>query len=154
MKKENVHCVLDACVIGGRIQSLLPPLPDGVRPTDIRVAHKIAVLEETQERVFISDIGELLEVTLPAVTVTVNRLCRMGYAVKERSQDDRRMVQVMLTEKGWALYRHYVDQFHEALAAEAFDWLSDEEALRMMDVMEHLTRSITAFTRSREAQKR
>lgn len=48
----------------------------------------------------ISSLAEVMDVTKPTVTVTVQRLVKEGYVRKERSLEDRRVYYLHLTEKG------------------------------------------------------
>jgi DNA-binding MarR family transcriptional regulator len=47
-----------------------------------------------------TDLAEALEIPLSTATHMVDRLVRKGYAVRRRSEEDRRVVQVELSEKG------------------------------------------------------
>ena len=48
----------------------------------------------------ISDIAAELNITLPSVTMAVNKLVRKGFVIKERSQEDKRVVYVLLSAEG------------------------------------------------------
>lgn len=48
----------------------------------------------------ISDIADDLDITLPSVTVAINKLVRKGYVQKVKCEDDGRVVYVSLTKLG------------------------------------------------------
>lgn len=67
-----------------------------------------------EEGITISSIAEDLSISLPSVTVAINKLQAKGYVEKARREADNRMVYVMLTRNGRrvdALHR----RFHEAM---------------------------------------
>lgn len=74
----------------------------------------------------ISSIAEDLSVSLPSVTVAINKLQSKGYVEKARSGADSRMVYVKLTRNGRrvdGVHRH----FHELMVAGIAEGLSEEE---------------------------
>ncbi|HWS29528.1 MAG TPA: MarR family transcriptional regulator [Clostridia bacterium] len=74
----------------------------------------------------ISGIADDLSVSLPSVTVAINKLQMKGYVEKMRSLADSRMVYVKLTRNGKrvdAVHRH----FHELMVAGIAQGLSEDE---------------------------
>lgn len=59
-----------------------------------------------------SDIAHELLVTLGTVTISLNKLEKKGYIERTRSQMDRRVVYLTLTQKGRLLYRLH-NRFHK-----------------------------------------
>ncbi len=59
-----------------------------------------------------SAVAKLLSVTMGTLTKEVDRLTRYGYVVRERSEEDKRLVLLSLTEKGVRAYYHH-QKFHE-----------------------------------------
>jgi len=51
-------------------------------------------------RMTVSELAESLGVSLSAITVTADRLCRSGLMRRQRSEQDRRVVRLLLTEDG------------------------------------------------------
>ncbi len=78
----------------------------------------------------VSELASDLRITVPSVTVAVNKLVKKGYVVKEQNKEDRRSVWVTLTREGETIYRlnRYV---HYKLVRQAASELSaeDKEAL-------------------------
>lgn len=82
-----------------------------------------------------SDIAHELLVTLGTVTTSLNKLEKKGYIERTRSQLDRRVVYLTLTQKGRLLYRlhnrfhkNVVNRITEAMDATELDAL--EKGLR------------------------
>ncbi len=79
-----------------------------------------------EEGITISSIAEDLSISLPSVTVAINKLQAKGYAEKTRGGADSRMVYVKLTRNGRrvdALHR----RFHETMVNDIAGGLDGEE---------------------------
>ena len=69
----------------------------------------------------ISQIAQRQELTLPSVTVAVNKLVKKGYVEKVRCEDDGRRVYVRVTEKGRradAVHRYFHRQMVRSVLKE------------------------------------
>ena len=53
-----------------------------------------------EEGLTISNIAHIMDITLPSVTVAINKLEKKGYIQKRRSNEDGRIVHVVLTKAG------------------------------------------------------
>ena len=74
----------------------------------------------------IGDIAEDLRITLPSVTVAINKLVRKGYVSKVRDEADGRRVYVNLTEKGMQMERVH-RYFHKKLVSDIAAGLAEPE---------------------------
>ncbi|MEI7883757.1 MAG: MarR family transcriptional regulator [Clostridia bacterium] len=74
----------------------------------------------------ISDIAENLGITLPSVTIAINKLVKKGYVEKLKSTVDGRMVFVVLTEQGKKMEAAH-RFFHERMVRNLSGDLNDEE---------------------------
>lgn len=74
----------------------------------------------------ISDLAQEQEITLPSVTVAINKLVRKGYVEKIRSETDARRVYVKLTRQGQKVNSGH-QYFHKNLARNVAADLTDEE---------------------------
>ncbi|HEY3313768.1 MAG TPA: MarR family transcriptional regulator [Bacillota bacterium] len=94
----------------------------------------------------ISEIASRLGVSLSAATGLADRLVKAGLAVRERSQEDRRVVWVEITESGRKLLEYTRDGRRRHLD-HAFSVVNDEElwtVTRVMDkIADHLRREPT-----------
>ena len=74
----------------------------------------------------ISEIAEDLGITLPSVTVTINKLVKKGYVEKLRGEEDARIVYVTLTKQGKkidSVHRY----FHESMVRSIISGMSEQE---------------------------
>lgn len=75
--------------------------------------HVIEAIGITDARNMTS-VARELSVTVGTLTIAINNLVKKGYVERVRSEKDRRVVLVSLTEKGYQAYRHH-KQFHEEM---------------------------------------
>lgn len=73
-----------------------------------------------------SVIAHRLSVTVGTLTTNMNGLEKKGYIRRERSQEDKRVVYVLLTEKGRKAFYHHRD-FHKKMIKAIIKDLSEEE---------------------------
>ncbi|MCE5236574.1 MAG: MarR family transcriptional regulator [Clostridiaceae bacterium] len=78
------------------------------------------------EGLTISSIADDLSISLPSVTVAINKLQAKGYVEKARGATDSRMVYVKLTRNGRRVDEVH-RRFHETMVESIADYLSDEE---------------------------
>lgn len=79
----------------------------------------------TQSRTM-TDVAEQLGITVGTLTTSINRLLNKKYVTRDRSKEDRRFVQIALTERGEAAY--YVHQaFHQEMVDHMVEELSTED---------------------------
>lgn len=89
---------------------------------DFHVINAIG-MEDTKN---MSTIAKQLDITVGSLTTAINALVRKGYVVRERSEKDRRVVTVKLTEQGERAYHHHRD-FHEHMTDSAVRALKADE---------------------------
>ena len=135
MTPEKVKKMLDACYLAKRIRELLPVLPNGVAPSYIQYLDTIRRLEQTGEKVKISDISEALGLPRPGVTRTVREMEEKGYLRKLSSDEDGRITYITATPKGEELSERY-DKIYFSELSEELDNISDEEADGMISAVE------------------
>lgn len=73
-----------------------------------------------------SQIAKKLDITVGSLTTSMNGLVKKTYVTRERSEEDRRIVTIRLTEKGERAYRHHA-LFHEKMANAALGSLTEKE---------------------------
>lgn len=61
-----------------------------------------------------SSVAKKLKITAGSLTTAVNALVRKAYVKRERSEEDRRVVYIALTEKGEKAFYHH-EQFHRQM---------------------------------------
>ena len=73
-----------------------------------------------------SDIAGDLGVTVGTLTSNMNGLEKKGYIIRERSENDRRVVYITLTERGKKAFYHHRD-FHKNMIKAVVSGLDDDE---------------------------
>ncbi len=110
---------------------------------DMHVIEAIGIQEPRN----MSSIARALDVTVGTLTISMNSLVKKGYVTRTRSEKDRRVVFIALTEKGKKAYAHH-QRFHQEMIEAVLDGLSEEETQVLAKVLEHLLR----FFRSKEKE--
>lgn len=85
-----------------------------------------AVGKDKDRRRTISELAEELNITLPSVTVAINKLMKKGYVEKVRGEEDGRIVYVSLTRMGKkidSVHRY----FHESMVRSIIRDMTEEE---------------------------
>lgn len=73
-----------------------------------------------------TSVARSLEVTTGTLTIAINSLVKKGYVDRVRSEEDRRVVLVSLSEKGKRAYLHH-SRFHEQMIDSVVEELTEEE---------------------------
>ena len=84
-----------------------------------------------------SSIARQLHVTTGTLTIAMNSLVKKGYVKRERSEQDRRVVYIMLTSKGKLAYRHH-EAFHRKMTEALVENLSQEDTELLVRAMTNL----------------
>lgn len=85
-----------------------------------------------------SSIAKKMNVTAGTLTTSMNSLVNKKYAVRERSEEDRRVVYIKLTEKGKKAYEHHA-QFHHQMTEAVIKKLNEEEIPVLLKTLEGLS---------------
>ena len=85
-----------------------------------------------------STIAKLMNVTTGTLTKAMDGLTRKEYVVRERSEKDKRVVWVRLTEKGEAAYRHH-EAFHREMISQIKGQLTEQETPILIYALAKLT---------------
>lgn len=87
-----------------------------------------------------SVIAQKLHVTVSTLTINMNGLEKKGYICRERSQKDKRVVYVTLTDKGKKAFYHHRD-FHKKMIKAIVKDLSEQE----MEILYHCLENLNSF---------
>ncbi|SFS02246.1 MarR family winged helix-turn-helix transcriptional regulator [Anaeromicropila populeti] len=87
-----------------------------------------------------SAVAKSLKVTVGTLTIAINSLVKKGYVQRTRSDQDRRVVLITLSEKGEKAFAHH-QRFHKEMVEGVLDKLSQNEA----DMLVSALKSISAF---------
>ncbi|MGI6181277.1 MAG: MarR family winged helix-turn-helix transcriptional regulator [Agathobaculum sp.] len=97
-------------------------LGNSVSITEIHIIEKIGDMGPVR----MSEVARSIGVTLATLTVACDKLETKGLICRSRSQNDRRVVHVSLTDKGAAAYAYH-KAFHERMVASVLETLSPEQ---------------------------
>ncbi len=86
-----------------------------------------------------TSVANALSVTTGTLTISVNSLVKKGFVERVRSEEDRRVVLVSLTEKGKMVYIKH-QKFHEELVESIVNRLDEEEKVLLEKVLSNLNR--------------
>lgn len=81
-----------------------------------------------------STIAEMRGVTIGSLSTSMNSLVKKGYVYRERSEEDRRVVIIKLTEKGDKAYEAH-NEFHDMLTDAAMSSMTPEELPKVVKVL-------------------
>lgn len=86
-----------------------------------------------------TSVARELEVTTGTLTISVNSLVKKGYVNRTRSEEDRRVVLISLSDRGQKAYLHH-RKFHEEMIDAVLRELTEEEQCALEKALSKLTR--------------
>lgn len=95
--------------------------------------HIIEHIGLDQER-SMSSTAKDLKITSGTLTTAVDNLIKKNYVIRRRSEDDRRVVMIKLTEKGKYAYKYHED-FHSDMVKKAAEKLTLEEEIILIKTL-------------------
>ncbi len=107
---------------------------------DMHIIEAIGVDEHRN----MSAIAHRLSVTVSTLTTNMNGLEKKGYITRERSQEDKRVVYVVLTVKGRKAFYHHRD-FHKKMIKAIVKDLNEEE----MEILYRCLANLNSFLDSK-----
>ena len=102
---------------------------------DMHVIEAIGIKEPKN----MSSIARELSVTVGTLTIAMNSLVKKGYVVRNRGEEDRRVVYISLSERGRRAYEHHA-RFHKEMIDSIAAELTREE-------LEVLVKSLSKLNR-------
>lgn len=135
MNSQKTKDMLDSFYMAKRILDLLPELPEGVLPSYIRYLERVIELQETHEKVKVSDLSSALNLPRPGVTRTVNSMVEKGYLNKRSSKEDGRVTYIEISDKGMTLFEKFNRDFFKDLSLN-LNHISVKEADIMIETIE------------------
>lgn len=85
-----------------------------------------------------SAIAKLVGVTVGTLTIAINNLVKKGYVLRNRSEEDRRVVLISLDEKGKQAYEKH-KQFHLQMMEAMRQGLDEEQCRILMQAIKNLS---------------
>ena len=94
----------------------------------------------TEEAKNMTSVARSLDVTTGTLTIAINSLVKKGYVDRVRSEEDRRVVLISLSDKGKRAYLHH-REFHDQMIDAVIEELTEEE----QQVLEKALRKLNRF---------
>lgn len=91
-----------------------------------------------------SMIARKLNITVGSLTTSMNSLVKKNYAERLRSEEDRRVVYIRLTEKGVRAYHHHED-FHKKMTEAVVAALDQEEIPVLVKTLDSLAEFFRSY---------
>lgn len=91
-----------------------------------------------------SAIAKEMNVTVGTLTSSMNSLVKKGYVERYRTESDRRVVYIKLTEKGVSAYYHHAE-YHRQMTYAIMERLTEDEIPVLMKTLEGLTGFFRGF---------
>lgn len=82
-----------------------------------------------------STVAKKLDITVSSLTTAVNHLVKKQYVERSRSEEDRRVVFLSLTEKGLSAYRHH-EEYHRQMTEAVLEKLDAEDMPVLLKVLD------------------
>ena len=83
-------------------------------------------------------VAALMSITLGTLTKAIDGLTRKGYVSRIRSDEDKRVVKLSLTDKGKSAFYHH-EQFHEHMIEHIKDGVNPEELKVLVNALAKLS---------------
>lgn len=96
-----------------------------------------------------STIAQKLSVTPGSLSIAMNSLVHKHYVERRRSETDRRVVNITLTDKGKKAFNHH-KEFHDQMTREALASLSEEEIRALVKSLGNLTKFFHRYSEGEE----
>ena len=95
-----------------------------------------------------SSIAKKLNITVGSLTTAMNSLVNKKYVERRRSEEDRRVVFVKLTDRGVKAYRHHED-YHRQMTRAILDKLDEAEIRVLVKTLDALSEFFTGYSKNR-----
>ena len=95
-----------------------------------------------------SSIAKKLNITVGSLTTAMNSLVNKKYVERRRSEEDRRVVFVKLTDRGVKAYRNHED-YHRQMTRAILDKLDEAEIPVLVKTLDALSEFFTGYSKNR-----
>ena len=95
-----------------------------------------------------SSIAKKLNITVGSLTTAMNSRVNKNYVERRRSEEDRRVVFVKLTDRGVKAYRHHED-YHRQMTRAILDKLDEAEIPVLVKTLDALSEFFTGYSKNR-----
>ncbi len=85
-----------------------------------------------------STVAKNMRITVGTLTIAINNLVKKGYVERTRSESDRRVVLISLTDLGRRAYHHHA-KYHQDMIDATVNGLTDEEVQILIKSLSNLS---------------
>ena len=114
-------------------KAIITPDFKDITNNDMHVIEAVGIEEPRN----MSSVAKSLSITVGTLTVSVNNLVKKGYIHRVRSNEDRRVVLISLTDKGKKAFNHH-KKFHEDMIQSLIAGLSEKEINTLVTALTNL----------------
>lgn len=122
---RNINAIEEHAVRSGEYKN--------ITTNDMHVIEAIGLSEAKN----MSTVAKALAVTTGTLTISVNSLVKKGFVDRVRSEEDRRVVLISLTEQGKKAFRQH-QKFHEDMINAAVARLNEDEKVILQKALTDL----------------
>ena len=148
MDAYQARKVIDAFEKAEKILQNRPPLPKDILPSYLKMLDKIYELDQ-KGKVRGSDVAGALHQTKPSITRALCAMDTMGWITKEDSVTDKRVVYIVLTNKGREIYQYYIASYYIALS-KRLEKYKEEDINGMMQFIDAFYQDLSEDPMKRE----
>ena len=95
-----------------------------------------------------SAVAKIMSVTVGTLTIAINSLVKKGYVSRVRSEADRRVVLISLTEKGERAHAHHM-KFHDGMIQALMKDLTEEQQRILVKALQNLRGFFDSYKNSK-----
>lgn len=121
-------------------KAIITPEFEDITNNDMHIIEAIGMDEPKN----MSSIAKQLSVTVGTLTIAMNSLVKKGYVYRERSEEDRRVVYIYLSEKGRRAYEHHA-RFHQEMIQSVLEHMDPEETKVLIRALTDLNKWFRSF---------
>lgn len=114
-------------------KAIITPDFKDITNNDMHVIEAVGIEEPRN----MSSVAKSLSITVGTLTISVNNLVKKGYIHRVRSNEDRRVVLISLTDKGKKAFNHH-KKFHEDMIQSLIAGLSEKEINTLVTALTNL----------------
>lgn len=114
-------------------KAIITPEFKDITNNDMHVIEAVGIEEPRN----MSSVAKSLSITVGTLTISVNNLVKKGYIHRVRSNEDRRVVLISLTDKGKKAFNHH-KKFHEDMIQSLIAGLSGKEINTLVTALTNL----------------
>lgn len=136
---ELMDTLMDSLIVAKNAYEALPPLPEGIKPVYHRVLNMLYRNKDHEIRV--SDLSEALEMQLPNMTKLIKEMIDVGLVQKVRSNQDKRVVFIQMSEDGIQYFKDHVLVYRKQLQKE-FEEFEEEDCYTMIKMINAIQKKL------------